>query len=292
MKALLFSFLLLFSAITSSFAQKVTFDKKTGLISVNGAPSFYLIGRQRAVFQADFSLENLQHRELAYLKVLQQRIFSPIYGFTTETFYVMNFTESGNYCEIHGLPGFSMFKALGREIVAARLVQGDRILPQAEQHFIRVNGGRFRNERNGNRGNDDRYNNRTADDDRYNNRGDDRNNGYSRATPDDKQANQKGNNSNQANDPPLPAKVSIEHDRIYDNDAWIGTYTQSVGQAKGAITLIIKDTENKKVATAKRTNENADWRITLPDDTTFTLKFNKESPLVSLFTSLVERQYL
>lgn len=259
---------------------------------VDGAPSFYLRGTRRVVFQSDFALENLKHQELAYLKVMQQRIFSPLYGYTTEMFYIMTFAGSGNYCEIHGLPGFSMFKALGKYIAASRLIRNDEIDPIAERRFVRMNYGFFRKD-----GSRDRY--EAEQDQETTTQGGWRDN--SRRNRRDDQQNTsvdqepRSNNSNAQgadNASSSPAKVSIENNSIYDKDVFIGSYTQENGREKGEIMITISNTKNRKIATAKRSNTTADWVIKTTDGSTFTLKFNRESPLVSLFTSLVERQYL
>ena len=314
--------MLAFMAGTS--AQRVEMDKKSGLITVDDKPSFYLIGKNRSIFLADYSLENLQHQELAYLKVLQQRIFTPGYGYGTETFYVANF-PSGNFCELHGLTGFSMFKALAKNIAAARLVQNDIIDPQAEQRFVRMNGGEFagnrdnrgrnddyaqggpgrdRNPNNDNRrydrrddrrGNDDGYDNGRSgrrDDQRDDRRDDDRN-PVSDQQYNEPPANEPGNygtDSNLTDAPRLPVKVSLERDKIYDNAEFIGTYTQSAGTTTGEIIITVFDPEKRKIATAHRTN--GDWKLTMVDDVKLTTNYNRESPLVGLFTFIVEKEYL
>lgn len=326
MKKLLLPLLLLLSGITPLFAQQVDFDKKSGLITVDGKPLFYLMGKNRVLFQSDYSLENLQHQELAYLKAEQQRIYSPGYGYTTETFYSMTFSNSGNYCEIHGLTGFSMFKALAKNIAAARIVQNDAISVQAENKFIVMNNGIFLKDPNDSRydGDDrmarrDRYNRRNdrsgdnryydgsrggrddyrddrdrgsrrddrndPGDDRRDNRYDDRNN--------DNRGNNGRNNADDDNPAPLPIKISIANNKIYDNDEYIGTFSQVNGKVKGEVTVTINDTENRKIATAKRASATtANWQITLIDGTKYTLKYDKVSPLVTLFTSLAEKEYL
>lgn len=291
MKRLLLSALLLLSVLPSLFAQRVAFDKKAELIVVDGAPAFYLKGTRRVVFQSDFALENLKHRELAYLKVMQQRIFSPLYGYTTETFYIMTFAGSGNYCEIHGLPGFSMFKALGKYIAASRLIRNDEIDPVAERRFIRMNYGFFRKGESRDRPDAQQDRESIVQEDwrnnSRNNRADDPRNTYGGRPPrNNRDTDDAVNTSSSA------ADVSIENNRIYDKDVLVGTYTQQPGQEKGAIAITISNAKGRKVATARRANTTSDWEVKTTDGALFTLKYNRESPLVGLFTSLVERQYL
>ena len=175
MKKLLLALLVLLTGISSSFAQRVDADKKTGLITVDGRPSFYLTGKNRALFTADFSLENLQRQELAYLKALQRQVFNPSTGYTTQTYYSVTFSQSGNYCEIYDFSSLSYFKSLAKTIAAAGLVQNNTISQPAEQKFIVMYNGVFLRDPNNDRFEDDgivregRGSNRRYDDRRGNN---------------------------------------------------------------------------------------------------------------------------
>lgn len=183
MKKLLLAIALLLQ-LTPAIAQKIEVEKKTGLIIVDGTPSFYLTSRNRVLFSSDYALENLQHQELAYLKALQQPTYSPASGNSTETYYNMTFSQSGNSCELHGFTSFSVIKSLGRSIAAARLIQNNQISREAERKFVMMYNGVFVQDpaddrRGGRRGdryygrdrrNDDGYNgngNGGRDDDRY-----------------------------------------------------------------------------------------------------------------------------
>ena len=156
-KILLPLFILLLTGINTAFAQRVDVDKKSGLITVDGKPSFYLMGKNRSLLSADYALENLQHQELAYLKVQQQQVYSPATNTTsTESYYTMTFTKTGNSCELHGYTSFSVFKSLAKTIAAARLVQNDDISVQEERKFIVINNGMFLQDPNGGPRGDDR----------------------------------------------------------------------------------------------------------------------------------------
>lgn len=299
---------------------------------MDGRPSFYLTGKNRSLFLADYALENLQHRELAYLKALQAQVFNPATGYTsTQTYYSMTFSQTGNYCEIHEFSSLSFFKSLAKTIAAARLVENDAITRQAEEKFVVMNGGTFLRDPDGpgrryddgvdyegrgsdRRRRDDRYNDRR--DDRYNDRGDDRYDDRNRrdnqddrydsrrddrGRNDDRYNNDRdrdsrdGNRSSDGPDgPPMPpVKISINKEKIYDNDELIGTYKQTAGTTRSDMIITIYDQDNRKAATVKRTPATSkNWQITLADGTQTTAVYSADSPLVRLFTFLAEKGYL
>lgn len=298
-KILLPLVMLLLAGMNSAFAQRVDVDKKSGLITVDGKPSFYLMGKNRALFQADYSLENLQHQELAYLKALQQPLYNPATNTnTTETFYVMTFTKTGNSCELHGYTSFSIFKSLAKTIAAARLVQNNDVSVQEERKFIVMNNGQFLQDPNGGRDGrggqyaDDRDDRRGGRGDR-DNRGDDRGDGrnYNDRDGGDDRNNNNSDNGEVAG-PPVPINISITNGRIYDGDELIGTYKQTAGKKKGDIIVTILDVDARKLATASRTASATDWSITLADGKKIAARYRAESPLVKLFTFLAEKGHI
>lgn len=328
-KTLLSLAVLLLAGLNHAFAQRVDVDKKTGLITVDGKPSFYLSGRNRVMFQADYALENLQHQELAYLKALQQPVYSPVTNTTTtETFYNMTFTRSGNSCELHGYTSFSIFKSLAKTIAAARLVQNNDISIQEERKFIMMNNGVFLQDPNGPGGRDGRYagdgrdgrggrdmDGRGDRDGRYGDGGyndrdgrgdrngrddrdmDNRDNRGNMGGRDDRDNNYNDRNDDRNNNteiagPPAPVNISITNGRIYDGDELIGSYKQAAGKKKGDIVITITDVDNHKLATASRTTAATDWSVTLADGKKVAVRYRADSPLVKLFTFLAEKGYI
>ncbi len=115
------------------FAQDVDIDKQTGMVQVEGKDAFYLTPKNKQFMESDYSLENLQHKELAYLKLTKNG--------STVSFYMV-FTNSGNQCS---LPGgtFNNTKHLAKKIAAANLVQNNVVSDIEERKFIILNGGTF-----------------------------------------------------------------------------------------------------------------------------------------------------
>jgi len=306
MKRILLALALLLQ-LAPAIAQRIDVEKKTGLISVDGTPSFYLTARNRILFTADYALENLQHQELAYLKAVQQPVYSPASGNTTETFYTMTFSQSGNSCELHGFTSFSVIKSLGRSIAAARLIQNNQISKEAERKFVMMYNGVFLQDpsddpRGGGRGNsrDDQYDNRDRRDDRYSDnrngrdrdgRYDDRRNGNDR----DGGRNEDRDNEDQTNNQPAaPLNINIANGKIYDGDELIGMYKILPSAPKGQTAYTIYDAESKKVAVVRHTNKTTDdWQITMAADSKkLVIRYREDSPLVKLFTAMAEKGYL
>jgi hypothetical protein len=289
MKRILLALALLLQ-LAPAIAQRIDVEKKTGLISVDGTPSFYLTARNRILFTADYALENLQHQELAYLKAVQQPVYSPASGNTTETFYAMTFSQSGNSCELHGFTSFSVIKSLGRSIASARLIQNNQISREAERKFVMMYNGVFlqdpSDDPRGSRRGNDRYSGNQND--RNDRQYEDRRNGNDRRDDD-------RNNDDQATTATVPPlNINIVNGKIYDGDELIGTYKLLVSAPKGIAAYTIYDAQSKKVGVARHTNKTTDdWQITMAADSKkIMIRYREDSPLIKLFTSMAEKGYL
>ncbi len=313
MKKVLLALVLLLQ-LTPAIAQKIEVEKKTNLISVDGTPSFFLMPRNRILFTADYTLENMQHRELAYLKAVQQPTYSPAAGSSTETFYVMTFSQSGNSCELHGFTSFSVIKSLARSIAAARLVQNNQVSREAERKFVVMYNGSFVQDPSDDRGrNDDRgrYDDgRNSRDDQYGNdrnrRNDDPRSGDRRNDRTDdgrgydnnrdnngRNDNEHDNNDQQGNVAPAPLNINIVNNKIYDGDELLGTFKKVAAAPKGQTAYTVYDAVNKKVAAVKHTNNTTEeWQITLADGKKVMIRYREDSPLVKLFQAMAEKGYL
>jgi hypothetical protein len=273
MKKLLLA-LALFLPLVPAIAQKIDVEKRTGLISVDGTPSFYLTSRNRALFTTDYTLENLQHQELAYLKA--QRLPAYTTGGSTETFYVMTFSRSGNTCELHGFTSFSIIRSLAKSIAAARLVQNNEISREAERKFIMMYNGVFLQDPSEGRRRD---------------------NGYDRNSADDRNAVLQSENTpdgNTATAPRAPLDINISNGKIYDGDELLGTYKTMGTVPAGEKAYTLYDTDGKKLASIRRTNgPDDDWQVTMAaDNRKVRIRYRAESPLVKLFTAMAEKGYL
>jgi hypothetical protein len=119
---------------TQLWAQDVEVEKNTGLVKIDGVDVFYLTPKNKKIFVCDYSLENLQHKELAYLKYSQ-------YG--NDNFYYMVFTQSGNQCTLKYNSILGNIKQIAKMIAGASLVQNDAISETEERKFIILHHGNF-----------------------------------------------------------------------------------------------------------------------------------------------------
>ena len=115
-------------------AQDVDINKETNMIQVDGKDAFYLTPKNKQFIESDYSLENLQHKELAYLKIQK-------YGSNIN--YYMVFTKSGNQCTLTGFGTFGVLKHLAKMIAGANLVQDNIVSETEERKFVILHGGTF-----------------------------------------------------------------------------------------------------------------------------------------------------
>ena len=251
--------LLLLTMSTSTFAQDVDVDKKTGLVTVDGTEAFYLTPKNKGIMSSDFALENLDHKELAYLKYTEGTKYTNN-GTATTTMYHMVFTESGNQCM---LTDFSLLtgvmKPLAKRIVAASLVKDGAVSQMEERKFVTLNRGSFVR---------DAANSTST------------NAAASRVQASDAPRSAAG-----------PADISLKDPNIYNNSELVGMYKRTVDA--GVTTISIYNASDALVAKASHPDgdENADWTI-VADGKTATILYNPAAPLEKLFKYLVEKGYL
>lgn len=124
----------LLSLSLSATAQDVDVDKKTGLVQVDGVDAFYLTPKNKQLFVSDYSLENLQHKELAYLKYT---------SYPNVSYYYMVFTKTGNQCMLKDNIVLGNIKHLAKMIAGANLVQANAVSEEEERKFIILHNGTF-----------------------------------------------------------------------------------------------------------------------------------------------------
>lgn len=125
---------MLMLSITKLSAQEVDYDKTTGMVQVEGKDAFYLVSKNKKLMISDYSLQNMEHKELAYLKYTD-------YGGSSG--YFMVFTHTGNQCSITGLGTFANAKQVAKIIAAANLVQKNEMSEEEERKFIILHNGTF-----------------------------------------------------------------------------------------------------------------------------------------------------
>lgn len=263
MKFLKLSVLLLFVTLTA-FAQKVEVDKKSGLVTVNGQPSFHLIAKRKVLWQSDYALENLDGKELAYLKAEEGENWNnATRSYEKSTFYGITFTQSGNYCQIRDYNSLSVIKSLAKEIAAARLVQNGAISPEAEQKFVVMHKGQFLLDPN--------------------------------ATP-AVVVNVGNGQTPVAAEPTIPrpvtsANVSLSGEKIYNNDELIGNFRRK--NEEGFTVLAIYSRDDNKVATARhKENSDEDWEVVLSNGSKISLRYYAKDGEQRLLKYLVEKGHL
>lgn len=134
MKKIIILISILLGAHYMVLAQDLDINKETGLIKVDGKDAFYLMPKNKQLIECDYSLQNLQHEELAYCK------YTKYYN----TFnYYMVFTKSGNTCTLLDFGTFGNLKRLAKMIAGANLVQNNAVSDIEERKFITLHGGTF-----------------------------------------------------------------------------------------------------------------------------------------------------
>jgi hypothetical protein len=241
------------------FAQDIIVDKKTGLVKVDGKDAFYLVPTNKTFLSKDLRLENINHKELAYIRS------ENIQEGQTRQYMTFTFSATGNYCDASDYISFNTSKTLAKAIVAARLIVNDEISEDAERKFIVMHKGSFLKDPN---------------------------------APKPAEVNVTVNNNTAAAGsgtpaaPAQPADILIKENRIYNSSELVGSFKKSVSGTLDVISVYSKD--DTKVADAKHVanDNNADWDIVLADGKKVTVLYNATTPLEKLFKYLVEKNYL
>ena len=255
--SLLTAFVFLFSA-GRSFAQKVEVDKQSGLVTVNGTEAFYLEPKSINFMNNDYSLQNLEHKELAYLKYTPVERYRSNGTTSNDDEYLMVFTQTGNQCT---LTGFGMImgtiKPMAKKIAAANLVQNGEVSSIEERKFITLHKGSFVN------------------------------------TPVPAQTAKLptviSNNEGPKNI--APADISLKNSSIYNHSELVGVFKRVEEEGNTVITIYNPTDALIARATHPTANENADWSVSW-DGHTSTILFNPDAPLEKLFKYLVEKGIL
>lgn len=259
--------IILFLAMTLSawhvLAQDVSIDKKSGLVQVNGKPAFYLSERNRILFDVDFSLENLQHTELAFIKLIKTKQWnSATRTYDDVNFYTITFTKTKDFCELHDINSFALKKSLSKNIAAAGLVVDGQISDAAEQKFIVIHNGIFFNDP------------RPA------------------PPPVVVNVNGDGHGRNTGNNSGASINISLNGDKIYNNDRLIGTF-KSVNDGRRITTSIYDQYDNKQAVADHVNGTEDDWNLTLMQDgKRIQVRYHVDTPLIALFRFVVQEGYL
>lgn len=253
MKQYILPVVMLFSSF--AMAQDVDVDKSTGLVKVDDQEVFYLTAKNKSLMESDFSLENLQHEELAYLKLVKGEKYNSGGGTSTTINYQMVFTKTGNQCMLTGFGMLSIIKPLAKRIAGANLVKDGKVSDAEERKFILLNNGTF----------------------------------LKPIAP--AANNERVIVVNDNPKPSGPADISLKDNNIYNNSEMVGIFKRIV---EGDMTVISVYNANDALickATHPTANEDADWSLQL-DGKAVAILYNKAAPLEKLFKYLVEKGHL
>jgi hypothetical protein len=240
-----------------SFAQSVDVDKKTGLVTLDDKEAFYLAPKSVGMMDYDYSLQNLEHKELAYLKHTTGTRYHNNGSSSSTDDYLMVFTKTGNQCT---LTGFGLItgtiKPMAKMIAAANLVQNGAVSEEEERKFIIIHNGSF----------------------------------VRTAAPVQNEKVIVVNNDNARRNIP-PADISLKESSIYNNSEMVGVFKRT--EEAGITTISVYNNTDALVckATHPTDNPNADWTI-VSDGRTATILYNSAAPLEKLFKYLVEKGIL
>ena len=260
-------FLVLLITTLAGFAQKIAVNKETGLVKVNNVASFYLAPVTVGFMKKDYSLQNLQHNEIAYLKAIQVIDYSANdLNNQRESAFQFTFRNTGNFCNISGI-GFSVMKFLAKKIIENKLIVNNQFNPGAEKQFIVSNGGTIVKENSRVEFNETAF------------------------TPNENKETKQTENK--------PSVITIKENAVYNNNEPVGSFKKEVVAANqnnsSTETIYIYAKDDTKVATAQHllNDQNADWHIfILSTEKKVTILYNSINPLEKLFKYLVDKNIL
>ena len=204
----------------------------------------------------DYSLQNLDHKELAYLK--HQTATRYRNGTSSEvTEYLMVFTKTGNQCT---LTGFSLItgiiKPMAKMIAGANLVQNGEVSEEEERKFITLNHGSF-----------------------------------VKSAPTQPEKIMVVNTNDNAPRNSGPADISLKETNIYNNSEMVGVFKRT--EETGVTTISVYNNTDALVCKASHPSDNptADWTI-VSEGKTAAILYNTAAPLEKLFKYLVEKGIL
>jgi hypothetical protein len=254
MKKLIVLALVLVTSISLVKAQDVEVDKKTGLVKVDGKEAFYLTPKNKTMMTSDFALENLDHKELAYLKY-DEGVRYTSNGTKSTTNYLMVFSASGNQCVLTDFNLITgIMKPIAKKIAAANLVQNGEMSQAEERKFIIINKGSFVKE----------------------------------AAP---APSEKVIVVNDQQRSAGPADISLKENKIYNNSELVGLFKNATDGNKTVISVYNNMDALVCTASHENGNDNADWNIN-SDGKNMTILYNNATPLEKLFKYLVEKGML
>jgi hypothetical protein len=237
-------------------SQNVDIDKSTGLVKVDDKECFYLIKTNKTFLTTDFSLQNLNKEELAYLKSTDVNTLTwNERGNYKGMFLRMTFIATTNTVNVFP-DAFDGIKQLAKRLAKAKLVVDNQIDPKAERMFVVSNNGKI----------------------------------FKEPVP-----MQVIINNATPSAAAVSANISVKGNNIYNNDELVGSFKKSVDSLTKNITVNIYNKDGSKVILAKRQGNiaDADWDVVvIATNKTNQVLYNENNPLEKLFKYLIEKNLL
>jgi len=248
--------LLAFCFINIVTSQNVDIDKSTGLVKIDNKECFYLIKTNKTFLTTDYSLQNLNKEELAYLKSTDVNTLPwNERGNYQGMFLKMTFIATTNTVNVFP-DAFDGIKQLAKRLAKAKLVVDNQIDPKAERLFVVSNNGKI----------------------------------FKEPAP-----MQVIINNTSPSSAAVSANISIKANNIYNNDEFVGSFKKSVDSLTNKITINIYNKDGARAIVAKRQGSiaDADWDVVVvATNKTNQVLYNENNPLEKLFKYLVEKNLL
>jgi len=234
---------------------------KDGLVTVGGKVAFYMITKSVVPWESDYVVENLQHQQLAYLKLSKgYRYTSNSNSHQEVQYYAMAFSKDGAHCEIRDYmkKAPTIKKALAIVLVNAKVIQNGKVDAVEEKKFVEANYG------------------------------------FMTPAKEDTSSADAMNNSAvpHADGDSLNGEMVLRDGFIYYEQQIIGTYTEKAIDADFKLVQVFSVNRNK-VAEVTHESGATVWRaVTVVDQQRVQVPYNQQEPLKELFRYLLRKRYL
>jgi len=131
----------------AGFSQSIDVNKNNGLVSVNGKKAFYMMPKNKVMWEADYVLTNLDNKELAYFKLTKKNVYDEhLKNHNEIQYYILTFDQTGDQCYIKDYMDdtTTIVKALAKEIISGNVVQGNEINKEKEEEFVAKHDGKLK----------------------------------------------------------------------------------------------------------------------------------------------------
>ncbi|MGN6567438.1 MAG: hypothetical protein ACTHJ0_05785 [Flavipsychrobacter sp.] len=243
-------------AQTQKAASLVDLNKETGLVKVKGKPQFYIERKNAIAWEADYRVDDLQHKEIAYFKLEKGYHYSTnIHNHDQVQYYTLTFTQTSAHCDVRDfLNSPTIIKSLATLLVKEKLVQDGNVNDAEVNRYIEANRG------------------------------------FSTVTYGDSTQKQLADTSLERQN--LTGAISMKEGFIYYNQQSIGSY-QKTDIDTDLVLIQVFALNRQKVAEVTHATGDEDWTIiTVVDQDRKTLKYDADKPLETLFMFLLRKKYL